>query len=70
MEALLVAHSNELPLSDPKRSAFFVVNMVDGIVGAALLEGRAMLTETDFAQTLSTAAMGMLKTTPKHEFVG
>lgn len=62
-EALLVAHSEELPVRDPARAAFFVVNMVEGIVGAALLEGRAMMTEPDFAASLSAAVLGVLKTT-------
>ena len=64
---LLREHQRELCLADPTRAAFVLVNAVDGVVCAALLEPEVGLGEAGFVRELSEGALAMLRSLPRLE---
>lgn len=60
-EQLLRAHQAELGLSDPVRAAFFVVNAVEGVIAATLLEAPQTLGEPALAQGMTRMVLSMLE---------
>lgn len=60
-EQLLRAHQAELCLADPARTAFVVVNMVEGIIGATLLEAPDTLGEPALADELSALVLAVVR---------
>ncbi len=59
--AMLAAYHDELPLPDPARAAFLVVNAVEGVVSAALLESPATLADPRFLADLTSMVLAMLR---------
>jgi AcrR family transcriptional regulator len=60
VSAVLEVHRDELPLTNIPRAAFFVVNTVEGILSAALIDDPTALNEPGFARELSAAAQAVL----------
>lgn len=58
---LLAAHSAELPVADTKRAAFFVVNALEGILGAALHEDTGSINDPAFPHELTCIVLAMLR---------
>ena len=66
---LLREHQPELCLADPTRAAFILVNAVDGVVSAALLEPRIGLGDASFVRELSDGALAMLRSLPRTDLL-
>lgn len=65
VEQLLSAHVHELPLVEPQRAAFLVVNAVDGVMTAAVLAGPGSLDDQRLVDELTLLVMATLRALSK-----
>ena len=64
IESLLLQHVRELPAPDARRVAFLVVNAVEGIVGATLLDAPASLGDPALVRELTAIVLALLGALP------
>jgi AcrR family transcriptional regulator len=59
-EQLLLSHQAELQLPDPARTAFLIVNIVEGIIGATLIDAPDTLGDPALADEISALVLAVL----------
>jgi AcrR family transcriptional regulator len=66
-EQLLLSHQAELQLPDPARTAFLIVNIVEGIIGATLIDAPDTLGEPALAEEISALVLAVLRVQSRPE---